>query len=549
MESFFLSETCKYLYMIFDETNMFVNETIVFNTEGHIFPLESRFFEKDYTEDDTKPPQLASEQYSSASNKPQQQPLSMLEHHKEIDAIEFNWQCKPQSYLRKISAGAIQIYGAKNLETPWYEDRKLFDSMSKFTTPSIDELSVLTKDQLFKICVDNNITVKKSSNKTSIVNHIINVKEERDRLQKKLVDDNPSNQFHRGHVEYKLPVLIITKILELTWRISTNNNHTPLLPYREALQLTLINKQFYGIISQMFNNVKICLVSSRIEEAQDRLSSVWCPIKHIVKLVVEIPIFERLMKQPSAHLTHNLSAVEKVEIYRETDSKLLSATSIKTFGTIATNLISLSFIRVTMVHSHVNAICSIKSLRKIAIWYSKTPYAALIELCKGLPLLESIKKSNLNVTHIPKLCRSRMKLLSEVCLEDTVENFEFPNLQKLTLGRIFRDSTLNYYKLFSQTNITHLSVYFKSNLISIIILFPCIVTLEDLHYHCQSDGPVMSNQLKSIILPATLSRIIIRTKTKEIFEPNNYLIDMGFQYSKDSSSRKHRRMIFNKIIN
>ncbi|GAM25915.1 hypothetical protein SAMD00019534_090900 [Acytostelium subglobosum LB1] len=47
MESFFLSETCKYLYLLFDDSNMFINQSYVFNTEGHIFPMQYRFIAKD----------------------------------------------------------------------------------------------------------------------------------------------------------------------------------------------------------------------------------------------------------------------------------------------------------------------------------------------------------------------------------------------------------------------------------------------------------------------------------------------------------------------
>ncbi|KAG8227687.1 hypothetical protein J437_LFUL007000 [Ladona fulva] len=45
MESFFLSETCKYLYLLFDKDN-YVNKhfsKFLFTTEGHIFPIKSKF--------------------------------------------------------------------------------------------------------------------------------------------------------------------------------------------------------------------------------------------------------------------------------------------------------------------------------------------------------------------------------------------------------------------------------------------------------------------------------------------------------------------------
>ncbi|OCT83305.1 hypothetical protein XELAEV_18025842mg [Xenopus laevis] len=44
MESFFLSETCKYLYLLFDEDNPLhhVGNKYLFTTEGHLIPLDSR---------------------------------------------------------------------------------------------------------------------------------------------------------------------------------------------------------------------------------------------------------------------------------------------------------------------------------------------------------------------------------------------------------------------------------------------------------------------------------------------------------------------------
>ncbi|XP_072276557.1 ER degradation-enhancing alpha-mannosidase-like protein 1 [Pyxicephalus adspersus] len=48
MESFFLSETCKYLFLLFDEENPVhtAGNKYLFTTEGHILPLDSRFRNK-----------------------------------------------------------------------------------------------------------------------------------------------------------------------------------------------------------------------------------------------------------------------------------------------------------------------------------------------------------------------------------------------------------------------------------------------------------------------------------------------------------------------
>ena len=53
-ESFFLSETCKYLYLLFDTDNPINRkdgERYLFTTEGHIFPISSKIREKVWDDD------------------------------------------------------------------------------------------------------------------------------------------------------------------------------------------------------------------------------------------------------------------------------------------------------------------------------------------------------------------------------------------------------------------------------------------------------------------------------------------------------------------
>ncbi|EFA84242.1 hypothetical protein PPL_03319 [Heterostelium album PN500] len=392
-----------------------------------------------------------------------------------------------------------------------------------------DELIEFTKDQLFKICVDNKIKVNKSSNKSLIIDHIINFKEEKDRLQKKLIDDNPSNQFHRGHVEYKLPVMIITKILRYCWDLSTWYRHSPLYSYREALKLTLINKQFFGVVSLMYTKVNlrslsrhsffnvITFRSSPVAEQVDRLTSVWCPVKHIVKLMINTYMFEQLMKQKSAHLIHVLSTIEKLHIYHENNCRRLSAISIKALGIIAKPR-SLYLRSILMDTKQMDAICLIKSLRKIDIYQRHNDHSDYFTvLCKGLPLLESLKTNTLDISCIPKSSQSAIKKLSSVYLNYTNgETFEFPNLQKLTVAKhnpLLIDNL--FFKYFSQSNnMTYLSIHLNHSFniwLPIIIQLKSLVTLEDSEPHRQKDCKEFNSKLKDVILPASLSRIIIST--------------------------------------
>lgn len=52
MESFFLSETCKYLYLLFDEDNPLhkSDNKYIFTTEGHVVPIDERFREKQWND-------------------------------------------------------------------------------------------------------------------------------------------------------------------------------------------------------------------------------------------------------------------------------------------------------------------------------------------------------------------------------------------------------------------------------------------------------------------------------------------------------------------
>lgn len=45
MNSFFLAETCKYLYLLFDEQNFAHQRRYIFTTEGHLFPVRLEIHE------------------------------------------------------------------------------------------------------------------------------------------------------------------------------------------------------------------------------------------------------------------------------------------------------------------------------------------------------------------------------------------------------------------------------------------------------------------------------------------------------------------------
>lgn len=66
MESFFLSETCKYLYLLFDDNNHLNQDAsnYIFSTEGHVFRLDSLFRKRPWDEESKKFVQKATKRTS-----------------------------------------------------------------------------------------------------------------------------------------------------------------------------------------------------------------------------------------------------------------------------------------------------------------------------------------------------------------------------------------------------------------------------------------------------------------------------------------------------
>lgn len=80
MESFFLSETCKYLYLLFDEENPVhkSGNKFMFTTEGHVVSVDERFRTslwedilpaQEGSAHRSKPPELKAANFSSNCNR------------------------------------------------------------------------------------------------------------------------------------------------------------------------------------------------------------------------------------------------------------------------------------------------------------------------------------------------------------------------------------------------------------------------------------------------------------------------------------------------
>ncbi|EFA85184.1 hypothetical protein PPL_02184 [Heterostelium album PN500] len=431
----------------------------------------------------------------------------------------------------------------------------------------------------------------KTASKPKLVDAII-VRREKDlNLQKILHDNNPSLQFHRGYVEYNLPALIIIKILQYYWKLSTNHT-SPLYSYRDALVLTLINKQFFCVVNEMFISTKLIqkyIDIDEIEEAGDRhpywhdvfyydyngrrryqskynpeyeystdrvsiefgyahLLKPWCPFKNIVKLKVSTTVMESLMRSTSSiHLQHVLSTVEKLNIVSDQKGSI-TIQSVKSIGITMYNLryLKLPF---AFSRSHFKVMDVFKSLKKIDFGCFHPDLYTII------PSIEQVYSIKLDIVAIPLSNRNIVTNLGGVCLSkrDYGGCFEFPNLKELAFDR---ETNINIFTHFREStlNITYLSIHLKTNLKEWFPIIERLRSIITIHDQCQysnheNDGLALCNQFKQSLSP-TLSRFIITTD--KVFDASNYLLDMGYhlsfettKYHKKPSSL--RKLYFNKI--
>eukprot|EP01133_Synstelium_polycarpum_P015986 gene15986-19016_t len=125
MESFFLAETCKYLYMLFDDSNMFFEKSPT--TMALLAKKIKRINIKEEPTDSgaKETTEVGPQGTSQASNLREEIPND------DTLKLESSWRCSPQSYLRKISSGSLQLLGKMQYEPEWYEDGRILESFSK----------------------------------------------------------------------------------------------------------------------------------------------------------------------------------------------------------------------------------------------------------------------------------------------------------------------------------------------------------------------------------------------------------------------------------
>ncbi|EFA84994.1 hypothetical protein PPL_01988 [Heterostelium album PN500] len=142
------------------------------------------------------------------------------------------------------------------------------NSFRKMTTKEIlDKQQIYSKDELVKWKNDDLVKLMskyslkgRSKKKDSLIDSILKYQEHINDIKSKLVTDNPIEQYHRGTVEYRLPTLIIYRIIRDLWHEDTRywlNVDQLHRNYRWLLSIASVSKEYFKLISSLFNRFAI----------------------------------------------------------------------------------------------------------------------------------------------------------------------------------------------------------------------------------------------------------------------------------------------------
>ncbi|EFA79817.1 hypothetical protein PPL_06636 [Heterostelium album PN500] len=181
-----------------------------------------------------------------------------------------------------------------------------------------DELNNMKRDDLVEIMKEYSLK-HNGLKKDMLIDAIIKRQEHRDDLKSKLVTDNSIEKYHRGTVEYRLPTLIIYRIIRDLWHDDIDvilNTNQLCSNYRWLLSIGLVSKELYKLISSMFTRFnlfstkiykqRVPLLSPHKTLAQQLKNSVINPLsvlKNINHLTLSMDIFRQLTDKTTTTCT------------------------------------------------------------------------------------------------------------------------------------------------------------------------------------------------------------------------------------------------------
>ncbi|EFA80807.1 hypothetical protein PPL_06395 [Heterostelium album PN500] len=276
-----------------------------------------------------------------------------------------------------------------------------------------DELNYMKRDDLWFL------------KKVMLIDAIIKRQEHLKDLKSKLVTDNSIEKYHRGTVEYRLPKLIISRIIRDLWHDDIDvilNTNQLCSNYRWLLSIGLVSKELYKLISSLFTRfnvfstkttIHIQLAASPYETlAQQLKNSVINPfsvLKNIKHLTMSMAIFRQLTDKTTTTCT-----TEEIELIFKsvTNLKLTHARDMpfqmqhcKSIKKYMPNLDSLTFYQIKL-----DAIRIYEMLQQIPQLTSLD--ISTVQLNK-MPTVSHIFSSSIRKLKLPKLLARIPNILGE----------------------------------------------------------------------------------------------------------------------------------------
>ncbi|EFA84900.1 hypothetical protein PPL_01893 [Heterostelium album PN500] len=183
--------------------------------------------------------------------------------------------------------------------------KEILDQQQLF---SRDELENMNRKELENLMVKYSIKyhgLQIRKTKPKLIELIEKYQDQIIDLKSKLVIDNSMEQYHRGTVEYRLPTLIINRIIRDLWHDDiyfSLGKHCLRSNYRWLLSIALVSKEFFKLISLLFTrfahvNTADFQSNNPSQHLMNSVASRFSILKNISHLTLSMSIFVEIINR------------------------------------------------------------------------------------------------------------------------------------------------------------------------------------------------------------------------------------------------------------
>ncbi|EFA84890.1 hypothetical protein PPL_01883 [Heterostelium album PN500] len=258
--------------------------------------------------------------------------------------------------------------------------------LDKHRLISNDELKKMKKNELKNLMVQYSITydgLQKDLTKTNLLELISNYQEYIIDLRSRFITNNPIDKHHRGTVHYRIPTLIINRMIRVLWHhhidlcLSTDIAQTQLREnYRWLLTIALVSKECFKLISSLFTRFKYIHFYTQVYSAspaeliRSRVTNPLSVLKNITHMTLSINIFIEIISFRLIEIELIFANVRKLclhsnHIIREKQDKYC-----KTIVQYMPNLETLKLPNISLNHSQLESLKEIPLLTSLNLSFT-----------------------------------------------------------------------------------------------------------------------------------------------------------------------------------